>query len=238
MSASVPLIVSAAISPDVMGSFSFRGQRVIEASVVGVDQGGVVVRGKDTGVIIVPLLDASKIPQLTMRAGPEIEALLSAGSNTSPPDLAAESASSSVRNGEVLERSSNRTGPCSVLIVNNTSQDAVIKLASAKRHHLFASVFVARGSIATLADIQHRTYRVLFGLGRGWDRGSGQFRYGVVAGRFSEPLDFRDDIPFPRTQAKIILNSGGRQSALIVGDAEGGAEEFSFEDFDSFRADD
>ena len=82
---------------------------------VGVDQGGVVVRGKDTGVVIVPLEEASKTPQLTMRANLEIKALLDAGSSASSlPDRASLPASFSMENGEVLERSSSRAGPCSV----------------------------------------------------------------------------------------------------------------------------
>ncbi len=228
-----------AISPDVMGSFSFRGQRVIEASVVGVDQGGVVVRGKDTGVVIVPLEEASKTPQLTMRANLEIKALLDAGcSASSLTDRASLPASFSMENGEVLERSSSRAGPCSVQIINNTSSDAVIKLASAKRCHLFTSIFVAKGSVATLADIHHRIYRVFYALGHEWDRRSASFLIQGVTEGFVEPLDFRDDVSSPSMQAKIFLNAGARPSALSIGDLEIGTEEISVEEFDSFQLDD
>jgi hypothetical protein len=58
-----------------MVSFSYQGQRLIEASVKSVDASGVTVRSKDGISVVVPIAEAKKIPDLRMRARAAMEAV-------------------------------------------------------------------------------------------------------------------------------------------------------------------
>lgn len=57
-----------------MMSFSYQGQRYIEASITAVDGSGVTVTAKDGASVVVPIAEAKKIPDLRMRARAAMEA--------------------------------------------------------------------------------------------------------------------------------------------------------------------
>ena len=57
-----------------MMSFSYQGQRFIEASITAVDAAGVTVVAKDGATAVVPIAEAKKIPDLRMRARAAMEA--------------------------------------------------------------------------------------------------------------------------------------------------------------------
>jgi hypothetical protein len=222
-----------------MGSFSYRGQRVIEASIAGVDEGGVVIRGKDTGLIIVPLEDALKIAQLKVRLGAEIQALMEskkadAGAESTP----AASGSPRAPNGAVFYRSSTRSGPHSVLVENNSTRDGVIKLVSPKRPYTFAVMHVGAGMRATLRDIQSNSYKIVYALGGTWDRLGRRVAEPALTGEFPDLVVFSKASSGLGDRAKIFLHGGASDSTLQTrgsSGAESVGRETSLESFDAYE---
>jgi len=221
-----------------MGSFSYRGQRVIEASIAGVDEGGVVIRGKDTGLIIVPLEDALKIAQLKMRIGAKMEALLeSKEADAEPSFVPATGGTLRARNGAVLYRSSMRSGPHSVWVENNSTRDAVIKLVSPKRPYTFAVMHVGAGMRATLRDIQSNSYKIVYALGGTWDRLGRRVAEPVLTGEFPDLVVFTKASSIPGDRAKIFLHGRASESTLQTrgsSGAESVGRETSLESFDAY----
>lgn len=69
-----PTATPVAFDKKPMMSFSYQGQRFIEASITAVDASGVTVVAKDGASVVVPITEAKKIPDLRMRARAAMEA--------------------------------------------------------------------------------------------------------------------------------------------------------------------
>jgi hypothetical protein len=87
----------------------------------------------------------------------------------------------SPRNGEVLAR--HGVGTARVAISNRAAQPAVVKLRDASGQAA-ATVFVAPGDSAIVANLPNTVYRLDFALGELWSRSCNSFAAGMRAQRF------------------------------------------------------
>lgn len=197
-----------AFDSGVINTFQHKNQRLIEARIVGVDEAGVVLRGKDSGVVIVPLAVAAKEPQIRMRAGEEIAALL--GDSNGVDSISNEQAErkySRHHNGEVLFRSSGRSSTGTILVDNPTASDAIVKIVSPKRKYTFITIFVAASHEALVRDVFPTNYKVIFALGEGWGRENEAPRTRFFAA-FRDLVEF-PDIQYQKAYLQLRANTDG-----------------------------
>ncbi len=96
------------------------------------------------------------------------------------------------QNGTILEQNAGFfNGMGSLNVINQTGQDALVKLVPEGGASAAARFIVANGAQYEIGDVTDGAYRVMFDLGEDWERQTERFRHAKPAQRFDDPFAFK-----------------------------------------------